>query len=174
MLQKGSGTAYEDDHSIYSTDSLKRWVEEFRSLHRSGRRPAGEGQGQHLRHGTRKFGFHGLCAQPRRERSDADQGYDRHGLHILQYEHLHGVQRFGQYDPPRLRHGDQHGCQVRHRRRQGRPRADHEPSDLRPDLRRGHGRRGNRHRSSTSPSSTRWKPRSSQATRAPRTSRRSP
>ena len=33
MLQKGSGTAYEDDYSIYSTDSLKQWVEEFKGLY---------------------------------------------------------------------------------------------------------------------------------------------
>lgn len=62
---KRFGTAYEDDYSIYSTDSLKQWVEEFKGLYiGSGRRPEGEGQGQHLRHGARKFGFHGLCAQP--------------------------------------------------------------------------------------------------------------
>ena len=35
MLQKGSGTAYEDDYSIYSTDSLKQWVEEFKGLYLS-------------------------------------------------------------------------------------------------------------------------------------------
>ena len=45
MLQKGSGTAYEEDYSIYSADNLDKWVEEFKGLYirPSEPQPAGKG-----------------------------------------------------------------------------------------------------------------------------------
>lgn len=45
MLQKGSGTTYEEDYSIYSADNLEKWVEEFKGLYirPTDQQPAGKG-----------------------------------------------------------------------------------------------------------------------------------
>ncbi len=161
MLQKVRH-AYEDDYSIYDhRQSASSGWRQFKGLYivPARNRPArGKGKRHDLRHVDSKVRVCMVYApQPRRERPDADQGHDRHGLHILQYKHLH---EYGNVSVNTIRrdYGKATSADAKFDiadARKSTRRSITRPDLNSRDLRRGHGRRSDRHDVRHEPSSTR-------------------